>query len=369
MLRIIHFSDTHYDNPVLNIPEAFNQTIDTISKVPDLDSVDVLVHSGDWFDDVVHVNTVDYLDIQSGSIRVLKLCAKHDITLVVLEGTGTHDYHQSRMLLALAKELGVTIKYIEDIELFSLKGYTWLAVPDSLPGGYAASELRVRQLMDEQGVTTVHFGITHGMYDYQLPAGMLKTIDHHKTKFYCAITEYIVMNGHNHTPSVCEKINNTGGLFRTRHGEEHDKGLTEINLDGNDLRMTRHINEGAIIFHTHTLVATTEKEALDELVEAINNYDGLSSAYLRIVFDATLVINYIVDELRGRYPLLRVKAEPFKEKKKEAVDTIGSIKKIITTPINERTITDLVTAKLDKMNVSSSQAILETFNNLILGSK
>lgn len=369
MLRIIHFTDTHYDNPVLNIPEAFNQTITTIKKVPDLDSVDVLVHTGDWFDDVVHVNTVDYLDIQSGSIQILKLCAKHDITLVVLEGTGTHDYHQSRMLLALANELGVTIKYIEDIELFSLKGYTWIAVPDSLPGGYAASALRVKQLMSEQGVTTVHFGLTHGMYDYQLPAGMLNVIDHHKTKFYCEITEYIVMNGHNHTPSVCEKITNTGCLFRTRHGEEHDKGLTEINLDEDGLRMTRHINEGAIMFHTHTLVATTEKEALDELVGVISNCDGLATAYLRIIFNATLVVNFIVDELRGRYPLLRVKAEPFKEKKKDAIDTIGSIKKIITTPINEHTITSLVTAKLEKMNITSNQAILETFNSLILGGK
>lgn len=244
MLKIASISDIHLGhkrNKTKNIIAALIEAFPDNSETADLD---IIFIAGDVFDNLLTLNDENITDIQLWVDKLLRICAKHDIVLRILEGTPSHDWKQSRIFddIHVVNQVAVDCKYVQtlSIEYIEKFGINVLYVPDEwLPSTDKTFE-QVKDLMQARGLDKVDYAIMHGNFEYQLPS-FAKNIPKHNSSDYLSIVRELIFIGHHHVFSNYKRIYAQGSFDRLSHGEEGPKGHLRAIIHNNGTHEVKFI--------------------------------------------------------------------------------------------------------------------------------
>lgn len=227
MLTIACVSDIHLGNK-RNSAGLITEALD--AAFPDnaeTAKIDILFLAGDVFDRLLDLNYEDITYIDLWIARTIRLCAKYDIVLRILEGTPSHDWKQSERFTTMHKvmQLPVDLKYVKElsIEYIERFGIHVLYVPDEWGPSPDDALVEVKEKMRELGLAKVDYACMHGQFEYQLPAH-IKNMPRHDSAQYLDLVKHYIFIGHIHTHSRYQRIVAQGSFDRLKHNEEEAKG-------------------------------------------------------------------------------------------------------------------------------------------------
>lgn len=371
-IKCFTVSDLHFGHKRVSAKSLTRRLYNVLLKTLD-SSFDYLFITGDIFDGIIKMNTVDSDYINAFVLRCLKLCGKHGIKLRLLEGTNTHDYKQSSIFVTQNEELDnvCDLRYFDNITYVKEKdGLTYIAVPDNARADTLITEAEVRLLLVEHKTEKVDLMLTHGQYFHHVPQSIIerKRKDLHDSKFYSDRVNFMVQNGHIHPTSYKFKILTIGSFDRLTHGEEHPKGgyTTQMHPDGN-WSMDFVENQEATLFTTFDATSTTIDTIIPEIVEFIGDNEKLMHEQLRVRYPKGMMFNEVVKNLKDRYPALTVTPDPVAmedgiTKDKEMSE---AFKRIDYTPITRNTIEGLLGERLTELGYTDNQEALELLKEFL----
>jgi len=255
-LKVITITDLHLDVPSVPVPvliRHLNIWLDKNSKR--FEEADIFIINGDLFHRAVSLMNTPTIEIINWIISILELCKKYDLIFRILDGTGSHDYHQSRIFVPLFKALQLgDAKFINDVTVENIKGFNVGWIPDN-KGTANSVKRQLVNAMSMANIDELNLLNIHSAFAFNLPPQALSknTLDEQS---FIALVKGIILNGHIHTPMTYEDVIITIGSFDTyNHGEEMDKGglfLTLFKDDQNNVTYTKQFlkNQNVTIFKT-----------------------------------------------------------------------------------------------------------------------
>lgn len=293
-LRILEFSDIHFchrKTPTQHIINGLNRLIPFNAS---MQVYDMIFIPGDVWDRLVTLPDENTFLVKVWIIRLLKLCKKYDISLLVVEGTPSHDWRQSKWFVELntTHEIHADLKYVDTLSIvyFDKQDVSVLCVPDEWNHETDDTWREVVQLLEHHELDKVDFCAMHGAFSYQLPEHIPSPT--HDMERYLSITRYLIFIGHVHKFSQYQRIFSAGSPDRLAHGEEEPKGILDATVfkDG-DFKVKFVENSRAMIYKTlicdqETLADTYRmlEETVPELpqgshirLKAANNHPVLSA--------------------------------------------------------------------------------------------
>lgn len=286
-LRILSTSDIHlYHSRVPT--EHIIACIDAIiAEDGHGDGIDILSIVGDLFDREVPFGSEEVTPISACLIRLLRYCERHDVLLVVLYGTPSHDRKQSRRFQDWIDELNIDVEFIYadklSIEYIPKFGINVLFVPDEWRTDVAVTLSEVKELMAQRGLDKVDFAFMHGCFPHQLPPIDAVQAKAHSSQAYLELVRHQIFIGHHHTFSVFDRIVSHGSLTRLAQGEEGPKGYVVYDLmDDKTYKLTFVENEEAWSFKAIQASSLTYSELL-ETIRAMNLRPG---SYVSVIAGA-----------------------------------------------------------------------------------
>jgi hypothetical protein len=274
---------------------------------PDKESthkLDIIFFGGDLFDRLLSLNQPDVPQILEWAGHFITMCEKHQIHLVFMEGTPSHDWGQTRLLDVL-KRLGFGNKYFHYVTDLSVVHFDdldidVLFVPDEwkqLEPDDTWKEVRARLL--EKNLEKVDFTILHGTFDFQLPEHV--KAPRHTLERYQSITRHRIYGAHIHQASSRGILRVNGSFDRLAHGEEEHKGHWRTRFkDGVVVEEKFHINTHAKIYKTLDCIGLDIDKALDYLASQVSLVPDDSHIRVRAAKSDPIVTSF--DVLRKRYP-------------------------------------------------------------------
>lgn len=265
-IRVAVISDVHLYHSRVKTVKIIGE-IDREFPDERLETLTHIVISGDLFERRLPFDSDDGFKITRWMGRFARKLKKYGVTLLILEGTPSHDHRQSQWFVLLNElaHIGADIRYYDSLTIDTLYegGPTVLYVPDELNHDANKTWKQVNELMRLKGLTKVDFAVMHGMFTFQEP---IRTVVSHTEERYEDIVNHRILIGHHHTPVACGKIRVPGSFERLRHNEEEDKGHFQFSLlDGEIVDETFIINDAATLFTTLDVVGRTFVEVLDTL--------------------------------------------------------------------------------------------------------
>lgn len=245
-LKIAELSDVHVGNrrtPTSNTLALLEEAFPDNAKTGELD---IIFIAGDFFDKALPLATTVVGEIHSWISKFIKMCAKWDISLRVLEGTPSHDRGQPILFdwLAATADTGADVKYFSGLHIEHMPKYgiDVLYIQDELTSSCAVTQEMVTNALLEKGLSKVDYTIMHGMFSHRIPKGVIA--DAHDVKFYQDITRKYVFCGHIHINARCGNILEAGSSDRISFNEEEDKGHWRVyeSAKGDTVKHVKHAN-------------------------------------------------------------------------------------------------------------------------------
>lgn len=264
VLRALNFSDIHLIHRQTPTKDLVNQFWKCLSK-EDSESLDLITISGDIFDMLSQFVTDDVKCARAWGTRLMRHCKRHNIILVLLEGTDSHDVKQARWFIEQneSAEIHADVRYYEKLcivdEDFGLK---MLYLPDNYSHDPAVTLADVKALIEKHGDPDGF--LIHQGFEYQLPPEALVSATVHSSDEYNALAKRgnaWIISGHIHLRSQKDRIRVGGSFGRLAHGEEGAKGYIRYTLreDYND-EWVFVDNPYANIYKTITAYGITAEE-------------------------------------------------------------------------------------------------------------
>lgn len=301
-MRYLVCSDIHLGHlktPTSHIVQSFKTHI-LNERHRDLD---VLFISGDLFDRLLDLNSKEALQIVEFFNHLLSYCATHQIALRVLEGTPSHDWQQSQLLVKLneIRKDKCDLRYHKSLEIEYLDavGKHVLYIPDEWTNSHEELEKQIQAKLHEHAITQVDIAIAHGQFQYQL-AGKKYTGFHFQEAYFLSLVRGFIHVGHYHTYTCMDRIIANGSLERLAHGEEEAKGFVTVH----GTRYSFHENPSAYIYKTLHVTAATTLERLDK---QIGKYP--KDSHIRLLMSKDHPFNLIFAEIRLRYLDYQIKKQ------------------------------------------------------------
>ena len=257
-INIAVISDIHLGhkrNKAVNIIKNLDKCF---SNNKALAGLDIVFLAGDVFDELLHLDDPAVGHIKLWIARLLRRCHQLKIKVRVLEGTPSHDRKQSILFVTLNEinsksgDKLCDLKYIDvlDIEHFPEYNLNVLYIPDEWGTNAQDCLDQVKAKLVEKGLAAVDCSIMHGMFGYQVPAG-LTHLPHHDEQEYLDLTLGPIFIGHIHKHSTYSRIIAQGSADRLSHNEEEPKGYVRATVD-TDLSFTATFieNKDAAIYKT-----------------------------------------------------------------------------------------------------------------------
>lgn len=225
-LKIAEFSDSHVGNrrtPTANTIEILEDAFPDNSVTGELD---LIIIAGDFFDKALPLVTEQVSEIHAWITKFIRLCAKWNIKLRVLEGTPSHDRNQPILFSWLTDTTGldVDVKYVSGLQIEHIEdfGIDVLYIQDELTSCCKRTQDMVTDLLIQHSLSQVDYTVMHGMFSHRIPKGVIA--DAHDAKFYQSITRKYVFCGHIHINARYGNILEAGSTDRISFNEEEDKG-------------------------------------------------------------------------------------------------------------------------------------------------
>lgn len=228
----------------------------------------IWIIAGDYWDRLLPYACYDiHVGISIG-IAIMDFCTRHQISLRILEGTLSHDHHQSRIFTLLAKAFPtLDFLYVETIYIETLYDKKILYIPDDLHLHKSDTKEAVKDALEKHGILKVDFIFMHGQFPHQLPN--LPGIEFDDDKYYTSICNACILVGHLHIPTRKGKIIAAGSFVPLSHGEDKDrKGgvLVDVSKKG-ELSVSRLYTHQEIYY---TTIPVTPLKRAEELLDTLN---------------------------------------------------------------------------------------------------
>lgn len=264
-LKILNISDLHLLHQRTPTPAIIDELDQVMSYSQFMSELDMIIISGDVFDNRVDMTQVDLHLVFNWIYRLLMKCKEYDIQLRILEGTPSHDWKQSKWFTTINEDFGIHADMLYfpalSIEHNTKHGISILYVPDEWRSRTEETYQEVLDLLKENQLDKVDFSVMHGAFEYQLPPVAKGQVPLHVERNYLDITKHFIMIGHVHKPSTFERILAPGSFSRLAHGEEEAKGYYVIEIYSDDSHHAAfHENKLATKYVTLDVGKMTEQE-------------------------------------------------------------------------------------------------------------
>ena len=294
-MKYVVTSDVHLGHPktpTTHIIASFKKHI-----LNDLNrDIDALFVSGDFFDRLLDLNAKDVHYIVEFFNHLLTYCIRNDICLRVLEGTPSHDWQQSQILVKLndIRDVKCDLKYHKslDIDYIDKLGKHVLYIPDEWVNTHEELEKQIQQKLIEHHISQVDIAILHGQFKYQF-AGKPYHGFYFREEYFLRLVRGFIHVGHYHTYTYLDRIIANGSLERLAHGEEQPKGYVRVEDD----RYSFIENTSAYIYKT---LHATASMTLDKLDKQIAKYPA--DSHIRLLMSKDHPFNVTFAEVKLRYP-------------------------------------------------------------------
>lgn len=317
VMKYLVCSDIHLGHkrtPTSHIINSFKNSILTTKN----SDIKVLFIAGDLFDRLLDLNSKEVREIIGFIHYLLDYCHANQIKLRVLEGTPSHDFQQSELLVKLndIRDNKVDLRYFKTLDIEYLAEYNKyvLYLPDEWTNTQQDLENQITEKLNNLGITQVDIGILHGQFTYQVK-GNFPGLFFSETYFLNLVKGFIHV-GHYHTYSYFDRIIANGSLERLAHNEEEPKGYVVI--DGKAYSFIH--NNDAYIYKTIKVTAAT---TVDKLDKQIRKYPPNSFIQLQLPEDHPFNITF--QELRVRYMDYNLK-----RKRKSSTEETATVAYILT---------------------------------------
>ncbi len=300
--KVICFSDVHLGHPRTSTPFIISNIRSNIHYYIEKEKPDVVFIAGDLLDRLLNFPDSHVSNILGWMNDFLLLCLTHNVSIRILEGTPSHDWKQSKIIMDVASRVSqdidikyhdtVTVEYIEKLKM------NVLFVPDEwgITSSYTLNY--VKSLLESSGLVKVDLAIMHGMFDYQvasLPNAPFTKAVHDSQEYLNLVNRYICI-GHVHTFSFHDRIIAEGSFDRLAHGEEEAKGFIALHLENNlkDDRFYFIENKGAKIYHSISLKGNDLAKSMKQIDNAIKKLP--EDSHIRIIMKKDHPVNSIWDK-------------------------------------------------------------------------
>lgn len=260
--------------------------------------------TGDFFDRLLTLPSNASSFIQSFITWLLRKCKTHSVKLRVLEGTPSHDWKQNYLFVQINQDskIEADVRYYDklDIDYEADAGIHILYVPDEWDESTAETERQVRELLVEKGLQSVDLAMMHGMFEFQIPSHLAKSLPLHNQEAYESFVDYLIVIGHDHRHKRNNKVVVPGSFDRITHGEEDPKGYLQFKLKpGKKTEVMFLENTAAEIYRSIDVTDLGLEEALEVIDTVINTLP--INAKVRLIYKSNSPLNTHLQELAKKY--------------------------------------------------------------------
>ena len=281
----------HLKTPTIHIINSFKTSILTEQNK----DLDILFIAGDLFDRLLDLNSKEVQVIIEFFNYLLTYCYTNNILLRILEGTPSHDWQQSSILVKLndIRTHKCDLKYHKflDIEYIEKVDKYVLYVPDEWTNSHDELEAQIQEKLNQHSIPQVDIAIMHGQFKYQL-AGKKYNGFYFKEEYFLSLVRGYIHVGHYHMYSKFDRIIANGSLERLAHGEEAAKGYVIVEDD----QYTFVENKNAYTYVTLNITNATTLERLDKMIAKYP-----INSYIRLLLNKEHEFNINFNELKLRY--------------------------------------------------------------------
>ncbi len=262
---------------------------------------DVFFCAGDFFDRLLDFNEDDVRCILVFINQLLTFCSDNQIKLRVLEGTSSHDWHQSRVFIQMNSMLPspCDLRYVEclSVEHFVEYDMDVLYIPDNWISSTAQLRREVDAELQANKINKVDLAIMHGNFTYQTDGGGNTSYSFEEAYFLNLVKHYIHI-GHYHTHTHYERIIAEGSFDRLKHGEEEKKGYVVASIDtGTNFHNWAFCsNDNAYIYKTVKVWPNMDLPRLDKIMSKIPK-----NSHVCLKIPPSHAFNVMMDQLKIRY--------------------------------------------------------------------
>lgn len=341
-LNILELSDIHLGHHRTYTHEIIESLDELIPWNSETAELDMIILAGDVFDRLLNLPADEVMEIRMWVYRLLKMCKHYDIVLVVLEGTPSHDWKQSKIFDEINEFSGINaeLKYVDTLSIQRIERFdlTMLCVPDEWLPETDDVWKEVVDLLHQHQLDKVDIAVMHGAFSYQLPAHV--TAPTHVPERYLGIVRYLIYIGHVHQHSVYKRIVSAGSTDRLKHNEEEPKGIVRTVIRKNGDNSIKFIkNTSAKIFETITCTGKNVDKVLKDLTKRLASYPD--DSHIRIKAGVSDGILESVPVLKERFPNLNFTSARDEEKvgtTEAVVNLKDNYQPIAITPKNIKTL-------------------------------
>lgn len=334
----------------------------------ELSTWDILAIPGDLFDRGLLLTDTELNAIMSFFSQLLKVCSRHDITVLILEGTPGHDRKQSALFqyihqaVAIHNGLPVDVRYVQTLSIEYLKKYdiNVLFVPDEWNTDVVDTYNEAVHLLHQKGLTQVDFCLFHGAFNYQIDASLNPKA--HNEELWSSLVKYYIFAGHVHFRSQYKNIIVGGSFDRLAHGEEEEKGWVTCEiLPSGEHQILFHPNPNATKYVTIDVRGKEVNEIFNLLDHRLSQLPIYS--HIRLFTYSRDMINDAMKQIRVSYPLMyfTVKVDN-KEKKQRTLEIVPQ--KFQSIELNKDNLARIVEERLQtvpNIDIQKAMALLNKF--------
>ena len=292
---IISIADIHFG--VMD-PKFMYETLirDFTNRIKSL-NFDILAICGDLFDSKMMSNNPSI----SYAIRFIddlaSICSYNNATLVLLEGTQSHDNGQLSLFYNYLNNPSVDVRIVERIKFEDIQGLRVLCIPEK----YGISEIDYNNFLFNSGGYDMCF--LHGTFRGSFKGSEVATLNTNHAPIF-SINNFIncagpILMGHYHTPGCYEEYAYyNGSALRFRFGEEHPKGFLVTVYD----QYTRMHYTELIQINSHKYITIDINDILNKdpkdiidyikTEKEVNNIDYIRIQYTQSNDNINIVKNY-----------------------------------------------------------------------------
>lgn len=247
--------------------------------------LDALLITGDLFDRLLTLPMAEVSAINEFMTKLLRLAAQFKVAIRVLEGTPSHDWRQSKLLVDINENnhIGADLIYVdtltimEDPTLNLTIGY----IPDEWRSSHEATTQEFIELMATKGYQQIDLLLMHGMFQFQIPANV--HIPAFDQTVFAPLVRYHIFIGHDHKYKTWQHITVPGSTERLAQNEENPKGLIIADLVDGAFYSHFVENVEALVYRTLRLEDTPDEEAMPLIEAEISRIAPKGQGYLKIV--------------------------------------------------------------------------------------
>lgn len=354
-LSLVSISDIHLGHrktPTKHILSNLRRLFADSEKMAELDAIFIV---GDLFDGPLQYYSEDAVDIQLWLFDFLRMCAKRNIVVRILEGTRSHDWKQS-VWATVVKAIGnipVDLQWVStlSIEYIAALDIHVLYVPDEWRPQTDQTWVEIKQLMHAKQLEQVDFTFLHGAFDRQMPDYV--DCPKHNADRFAQITRQHVFAGHIHTPWVYKNILGNGSFDRLAHNEEEEKGCWHARYRDGQSEIRFWKNPAPMVYRTIPCEGLTVEAALAKVRKI--TADLPEGTHVRIQANTTDAILHSMDVLKKEYRQFQWTSKTSDSKVVQAKLLVDYRPTSQHVPISPENISQLLTERLQANAVTPAE--------------